>query len=236
VLEALGHAFFTLSVGMGAMLTYGSYLRRDDDLVSTSIAVSVLDTAVALLACMVLFPIVFAYDMDAAAGPGLVFQNMPIAFSQMPAGMIWATVFFVLVVFAALTSGISLLEVAASYFIDERGWSRAAATLTCGAVILVVGIPSALSGGTRIFGGGMEEAIGKSWFDLFDYISSNWMLPLGGLLIALFVAWRVGDAAREEGFKTGSRFGKMYWGWVQLLRYLVPIGIIAVFLHAIGLI
>ena len=118
------------------------------------------------------------------------------------------------------------------------------ASVFCGGVIAVLGIPSALSGGTALFGGRFQELTanvfgegsGKNWFDTVDYLASNWMLPLGGLAIAAFVAWRVGGAAREQGFRAGTRFGALYWGWVQLLRYIVPIGVIAVFLHAIGVI
>lgn len=243
VLEALGHAFFTLSLGMGAMITYGSYLQRDDDIVSTAITVSLLDTLIALLACMVLFPITFSHGMGAEQGPGLVFKSIPIALAQMPGTIFWSTLFFVLIVFAALTSAISLLEVAVSYFIDERGWTRKAATLWCGFAIATLGIPSALSGGTPLFGEqfalatetvfGSEQ--GKNWFDLLDYIATNWLLPLGGLGIAVFCAWRVGGEARERGFRAGTRFGQLYWGWVFLLRYIVPIGVGAVFLHAIGI-
>lgn len=244
VLEALGHAFFTLSLGMGAMITYGSYLRHDDDLVTTSVTVGVLDTLIALVACMVLFPIIFSYGMEPSAGPGLVFVSLPIAFAQMPGGSIWATIFFVLLTFAALTSAISLLEVAVSYFIDERGWQRTRATLICGGSILVLGIPSALSGGTELFGArfsaatgllGIKGGAGLNWFDFFDYLASNWMLPLGGLGIALFVAWRVGGEAREQAFRSGTRYGQLYWGWIRLLRYLVPVAVVLVFLNAIGL-
>jgi NSS family neurotransmitter:Na+ symporter len=245
VLEALGHSFFTLSLGRGAMITYGCYLRKDEDLVTTSVTVAALDTGIALMACLVLFPIIFSFGMEPGAGPGLVFKSMPIAFSQMPLGGLWATVFFVLVVFAALTSAISLLEVTASYFIDERGWSRKVATIACGGVITLIGIPSALSGGSDLFGGdfaqltatlGVNEGNGFNWFDFFDYAASNWMLPLGGLGIATFMAWRVSGSAREKAFKAGTRFGRLYWGWVFLLRFIVPLGVIAVFLHAIKVI
>ncbi|NNE44642.1 MAG: sodium-dependent transporter, partial [Gemmatimonadetes bacterium] len=244
VLEALGHAFFTLSLGMGAMITYGSYLREDDDLVTTSITVAALDTAIALMSCLVIFPIIFTFGMDPSGGPGLVFVNLPIALSQLPGGAVWGVVFFVLLTFAALTSGISLLEVAVSYFIDEKGWNRTLATLACGGAILLLGIPSALSGSGGFFGGGIAELTshlgvnegnGFNWFDFFDYLASNWMLPLGGLGLAVFVAWRVGGQAREEGFKAGTKFGALYWGWVQLLRYLVPLGVIAVLLYATGI-
>ncbi|MCP3902376.1 MAG: sodium-dependent transporter [Planctomycetes bacterium] len=241
-LEALGHAFFTLSLGMGAMITYGSYLKRDDDLVTTSVTVCTLDTVIALLACMVIFPIIFTYGMEPDAGPGLVFKSLPLAFGKMAGGAIWATVFFLLLTFAALTSGISLLEVAASYFIDERGWSRFKASSICAAVILLMGVPTALSAGTKLFGSGFAQMTsivfgennGKDWFGVFDYISSNWMLPLGGLFISLFVAWRVSGEARERGFKSGTKFDRMFWGWVFLLRFIVPFGVIAVFLNLIG--
>lgn len=241
-LEALGQAFFSLSLGMGALITYGSYLRKDDDIVSTTITIAGLDTAIALMASMVLFPFMFAAQLEPAAGPGLVFVTIPIAFSHMAGGAFWSTVFFLLIAFAALTSTISLLEVAASYFIDERGWSRKRATLTCGLSILALAIPSGLSGGAGFFGAGFQQLTeplfgpgqGKNWFDTFDYVASNWLLPIGGLGIAALVAWRVGDEAREQGFKAGSQLGSMYWGWVAFLRYMVPVAVGAVFLHAIG--
>lgn len=239
VLEALGHSFFTLSLGMGAMLTYGSYLSRQDDAVSASIAIGILDTLVALVACLVLFPITFTYGMEPSAGPGLVFVSMPVAFSQLPAPTLWSLVFFLLLVFAALTSAISLLEVASAYFIDERGWSRPRAVLSCGISILVLGIPSALSNGTDLFGKQMEQLAGRNWLDLFDYLASNWMLPLGGLGIAAVMAYRVGEQARRAEVEAGSSLGKMQWmyvSWLQLLRYLVPICIVLVMLHAVGVI
>jgi NSS family neurotransmitter:Na+ symporter len=242
ILEALGHSFFTLSLGMGAILTYGSYLDRDADIVGASFAICIFDTLIALMACMILFPITFTYGMDPAGGPGLVFQNLPVAFAQMPGGMLWSTMFFTLLVFAAVTSAVSLLEVAVSYFIDEHNWNRAAATLACGATIFLFGIPSALSGGTSLFGDQFARFTrvfgfhqGKNWFDFFDYLSSNWMLPLGGLFIALFVAWRIDPDIRAHAFQSGSRWHFLYVGWLQLLRYLVPVAVILVFLHLIGL-
>ena len=243
VLEALGHSFFSLSLGMGAMITYGSYLQKRDNLVSTSIVIAILDTTVALMSCLILFPIIFTVGMDPDAGPGLVFVSIPIAFSQMPGGAVLAPMFFLLLTFAALTSAISLLEVAATYFIDEQKVRRVIAAICTGFAIFLFGIPSALSGGTEIFGSGFSEMTqnifgeegGKNWFDLFDYIASNWLLPLGGLGIALFVAWRMGSAARIEGYTTSNPIGKAYWTWIFLLKYLVPIAVTAVFLHAIGI-
>ncbi len=240
VLAALGQGFFTLSLGMGAMITYGSYLRSHDDIVSTSVMVAVLDTTVAILGALVVFPLIFAAGLDPQAGPGLVFRAIPVAFSKMPGGLLLAPAFFILLTVGALTSSISLLEVATSYFIDQWGWPRSNAAVLTGILIVVLGVPSALSGNSRIFGEGMKNVTepllgtGMNWLTLFDKLSANWMLPLGGLGIAMFVAWRVGGEAREAGFKAGSRWGKLYWAWVQLLRYLVPIGVLAVFLHAVG--
>ena len=200
------------------------------------------DTLIALMACMILFPITFTYGMEPSKSVGLVFINMPIAFAQMPGGAMWSIVFFVLLSFAALTSAMSLLEVAVSYFIDERGLSRSVATLLCGGLITLFGIPSALSGGSEFFGGRIEKWTsplfggegGKNWFDLFDYLATNWMLPLGGLGIAIFMAWRVSDTERADAFKSGTRLGYLYWGWLRLLRYIVPLAVLAVFLHSIG--
>jgi NSS family neurotransmitter:Na+ symporter len=165
-----------------------------------------------------------------------VFQNIPIALSQLPGTTIWAVTFFLLLVFAALTSAISLLEVTASYFIDERGWSRTNAVLVTGGSIIVLGIPSALAASSPVFGADMEAAIGMNWFDLFDYVSSNWMLPVCGLGISLFAAWRVGDAARRVQFAAGSSLGKLEWlyvTWLQVLRFVVPIAIVLIMLHAL---
>ena len=243
VLEALGHSFFTLSLGMGAMLTYGSYLERNADLVSNSLAITVLDTAIALLACMVLFPITITAGLEAAQGPGLVFISMPIAFAQLPGGAILATVFFALLVFAALTSSISMLEVAAAYFIDDRGWTRKKATLVSGAAITLVGIPSALTWANTVFGDGMGERflgswitarLGNNWFDIISNFSSNVLLPIGGFGIALFVAWKVGDQLRRDEFLRGSRFAIFYGVWLNVLRFFVPVAVIAVFLHVFG--
>ena len=235
-LAALGHAFFSLSLGMGAMLTYGSYLRRQDDIVGASVTISALDTFIALVASLMLFPIIFSYGMEPAAGPGLVFISVPIALSQMPGTTFLATVFFALLVFAALTSAISMLEVATSYLIDQRGWQRRRAAVAAGLTTALVGLPSALSGGTRLFGSGMEAMVGKNWFDSLDYLVTNWMLPLGGLGMALFTAWRMNQRLRQKEFLAGSRLRGFYQGWLFLLKYPVPVAILLIFLNAIGLV
>ena len=241
VLEALGHSFFTLSLGMGAMITYGSYLSRRDDAVAAASMVAGFDTIISLLACMMIFPIIFSFGLDADAGPGLVFVTLPMAFAQMPGGQWWATMFFGLLAIAALASTISLFEVLVSHLVDERDMTRIRACLMTAGALALAGTPAALSGGTRMFGSAVQSATsglfgghGKNWFDLVDYVSSNWLLPISGLGIALFLAWHVGAQAREEAFRSGSRFGRLYWSWVWLLRYLVPPAIVAVFLRVTG--
>lgn len=238
ILEALGHAFFTLSIGMGTMIAYGSYLKRSNDVVGTSCIIAGLDTLIALMACMVLFPITFAYGMEPSGGPGLVFQNMPIALMNLPAGSFFATIFFILLFFAALTSAISLLEVAASYFIDEWHWGRVITALLTGVVITLFGIPSALSE-SDVLNNFFSEGIGKytggkTWFESVDWLVSNVLLPFGGIGVALFLTWHVEAKARAAGFKEGTPFKRFYLLWLILLRWLVPIAVILVFLNAVG--
>lgn len=238
VLEALGHSFFTLSIGMGTMIAYGSYLKRNDDVVGTSVIIGGLDTLIALLACMVLFPITFAYGFDPDAGPGLVFKNMPIALMDLPAGSFFASIFFILLFVAALTSAISLLEVAASYFIDEWKWSRLTAALLTGIVIIIIGIPSALSNSDALngmFNEGTSQYFGMNWFDAVDWLVSNVLLPLGGLGVAIFLTWHVSSNLRRAGFEDGSPYKQAYMAWLTLLRWLAPVCVILVFLNAVGL-
>ena len=233
VLEALGHSFFTLGVGVGIMVTYGSYLRRDANIVTDALAVTFLDTLVALLACLVLFPITFTYGMEPSEGPGLVFTNLPMAFVQMPAGNLLAGVFFGLLFLAALTSAISMLELPTAYLVDERGWSRRRATLIAGGVISLMAIPAALSGATSLFGQNLEALFGSNWFDLVLDTVSNWMMPVGGLGFALFAGWRLTEVTRRAQFPPGMIW-VFYRGWLVVLRFVVPVAVAAVFLQAVG--
>ena len=231
-LEAFGQAFFSLSLGMGAMLTYGSYLPAKTSILGSSIWVALLDTFVALLASIVIFPVTFTYGIEPSAGPGLVFQSLPVAFAQMSGGRVIAAAFFVLLVFAALTSSISLLEVVASTFIDLLGWSRSKAVLVTSVAIFFVGVPSALSGGS-LFGARMKQSLGMTFFDLMDNLSSNWMLPLGGLMIAFFVGWRMHRSTREEQFLAETPAWTMS-PWLALLRFVAPVAVLLVMAKSTG--
>ncbi len=235
VLEAMGQAFFSLSLGMGAMLTYGSYLSKGTGIIKTSAWVALLDTAIALLSGTVVFPIIFSSGLHAAAGPGLVFKSIPIAFSQMPGGQVLCLVFFVLLVLAALTSSISLLEVVTSSFIDLYGWRRRKVALVTGLITFLFGVPSALSGGAGLFGKGLAGATGRSFFDWVDHASANWMLPFGGLLIAVFTGWFMDRDLRKKEFLRGTPWGGYYPFWLTLVKYLVPLAVGFVFLKSSGI-
>ena len=220
VLEALGQALFSLSLGMGAMITYGSYLSRQTNLVGCTFYVAIGDTLVAVLAGLVVFPLVFSFGLEPSAGPGLVFQTLPIALAQLPAGY-WASLaFFVLLSFAALTSSISLLEVACAYFIDEQRWSRKKASWILGGVIFLLGIPSALAG---------------KFLGFMDGLATNYLLPSGALLIALFTGWALTHAERREEFNAGESSAFRFAGWTFLIRFISPVALILIFLHQLRL-
>lgn len=189
VVLALGHSFFTISLGMGTMITYGSYLRRDSDLIKAAISIVALDTIIALLAGIAIFTAVFALGQDPAEGPGLIFVVLPTLFPQMPGGTIFGVLFFALLFVAALTSAISILEVVTAYFIDEKGWSRFRATTTFGGIIAGIGAVASLSLGEYNI---LAPFGSLTFFDLLDAASSKYMLPIGGLFTALFVLRRWG--------------------------------------------
>ena len=185
VLIALGQAFFSLSLGMGCMITYGSYLSEKENLTSSTVYVVMFYTLIALLVGMVIFPAVFAMGLEPTEGPSLVFSVLPTVFTSMPMGHVVSIIFFTLLAIAAITSGISLLEVVVAYFIDQRGWQRKKAVIIVGSSIFAFGIPSGLS-----FGAMAElKLVGMTFFDHVDNIASNYLLPLGGMLTAIFVGW-----------------------------------------------
>jgi NSS family neurotransmitter:Na+ symporter len=236
VLEALGHAFFTLSLGMGAMLTYGSYQRSGSGgLLGESVSIAVLDTAIALLACLMMFPIIFSYGQDPSSGPGLVFMSMPLAFAEMgELGMMLGIVFFGLLVFAALTSAISLLEVVASYLIDAHGWRRPRAAWTLGGAIFGFGVITAFANSAGFAMTSWLPGYGQSFFDTMDLLTSNWMLPLGGLFIAIYAGWVM--PARIRKAELSDLSGPVAAGWLFLVRFVAPLLVVIVLLDKVGLI
>lgn len=231
VLIALGHAFFTLSLGMAVMMAYGSYLGRDVSIGRTAIIVGITDTAVALLAGLAIFPVVFANGLEAGAGPGLIFQTLPLAFGQMPLGSLFGTLFFVLLVFAAWTSGISLLEPVVEWVEEKTGLSRAGSAVLVGLLCWALGIVSILS--LNIWSSVtplsmFERFESKTVFDLLDYFTANVMLPLSGLLTAIFVGWCV---ARESLKSDLALEGGAFALWYNLIRYATPVAVAIVFIY-----
>ena len=230
LLEAVGHSFFTLSLGAGVMITYGSYLDRQADLFSMAVKVSALDTLVALLAGMAIFPVVFSAGLDPGAGPGLVFQTIPIVFSATPMGNLLAVVFFLLLAFAALSSSISMLEVSVTWLVDEKQWSRFKSTALLASVAFIVGLPSVWSFNLwsqwTLFGS-------LTFFDVCDKLVTSYMLPLGGLAVALYSGWFL-KRSPEQRRQSLCCIQPVYFVWSLLIRFVAPIGVSFVFFQQLG--
>ncbi|MCG2579945.1 MAG: sodium-dependent transporter [Marinobacter sp.] len=231
ILVALGHAFFTLSLGMAVMMAYGSYLPKKISIAKTSITVSVIDTGVALLAGLAIFPIVFANGLEPGAGPGLIFQTLPLAFGQMPMGSLFGTLFFVLLIFAAWTSGISLLEPIVEWLEEQKGMNRLVSTLGAGFVCWALGIASILS--LNLWAdfaplGFIPMLEGKTIFDLLDFFTANILLPLGGLLVALFAGWVMSRKAMENELSLSPA---MFNLWFVTVRFVTPVAVAVVFIY-----
>ncbi len=228
VLKAMGQAFFTLSIGMGAIMVYGAYLPKETSITQASISIAIADTTVAILAGIAIFPIVFANGLEAGSGPGLIFVTLPLAFGNMPFGTLFGTLFFVLLVFAAWSSSISLIEPAVAWLIENKGFSRIKASIALGALTWLIGIGTVLSfnewSGMKVFG--------KTFFDVLDYLTSNIMLPLGGVLMAIFAGWLMKKQASHDELAIGET---AYQVWRFLVRFVTPVAVSLVFLNAVGL-
>jgi len=228
VVMALGHSFFTLSIGMGLIMAYGSYMPEKVSITQAALFVVAADTTIALLAGLAIYPVVFANGLEPSAGPGLVFQTLPIAFGQIPLGVLIGTLFFVLLTLAAWTSSISMIEPAVAHLVEKRGWTRVKAGIWLGLGTWLLGIASVLS-----FNHWSEfKMFGKTFFELLDFTTSNIMLPLGGLLIAIFATWVM---RRETSFEEIGLSPRMYAVWRVLTRYVAPLGIVLIFLYGLGI-
>jgi NSS family neurotransmitter:Na+ symporter len=216
ILVAMGHAFFTLSLGMGAILAYGSYMPQDANIGKTVLTVAALDTVIALLAGLAIFPLVFANGLEPGSGPGLLFVTLPIAFSQMPGGQLVGTIFFLLIAIAALSSSISLIEPGIAW-LEKKGIKRLWGTTGLVSISWIGGVMSIHSGEV---------------FSFLDDITAKFMLPLGGLMIAIFVGWFMNQSTIMEELEIKSP--KIYQSWLWTLRVVSPLGVIAVFANTLG--
>jgi len=221
VLEALGQAFFSLSIGMGTLVTYGSYINKENNLGKIAVSVSMADTFIAVLAGMAIFPAVFAFGIEPASGEGLVYKTLPIIFQEMAGGYFFGLLFFILLGLAALTSTISVLEVIVAYFSEELNLTRKTATWIASASVGVLGVFTALSG---------------KLFDVLNFTSANLLLPLGGLLIVLFVGWYLGSKkTREELSNRGTLKARFFPVFIFLVKFLAPIAIAVVLINKLGI-
>jgi NSS family neurotransmitter:Na+ symporter len=235
LIAALGQAFFSLSLGMGCIITYGSYVKKNENLFKVSLMTVAADTGFAILAGLAVMPAVFAFGISPGQGPSLVFITLPQIFAQLPFGNVIAIAFFFILFIAAITSAISLLEVIVAYFTEELKLTRKAAVLIAFTIIGIFGTLSSLSNGiladVKIFG--------KTFFDLFDYTSSNVLLPVGGLLVVMFVGWRMKKADVLDELTNGGSIaikGFVLKWIIFTIKFLAPIAIALVLLSSIGFI
>ncbi|HEY3426392.1 MAG TPA: sodium-dependent transporter, partial [Negativicutes bacterium] len=237
ILTAMGLAFFKLSLGMGTMMTYGSYFTEDNNLFSTAAKVALSDTLVSMLAGLAIFPTVFSFGMEPGAGPGLLFMTIPLVFSQMPFGNILLAAFFFLTAIAATTAMLSLVEVPIAYWTEEKGLSRKKAAIINALVIGIIGILATLSVDKSSLLGDVTFW-GKGFFDWFDYISSNILLPVGGLLISLLVGYGIKredlhyELSNQGTLQVNTLINVFYF----IVRYVTPALLVVVFLNSIGII
>ncbi|WP_423840377.1 sodium-dependent transporter [Vibrio mytili] len=223
VLAALGQAFFSLSLGMGCMITYGSYLKKKENIIQTTGMITAMDTGVAILAGIAMFPAMFAFGMEPAAGPGLVFVVVPQLFAEMGGmiGFLLALMFFVGLTAAALTSSVSLLEVVVSYLIDEKGMKRSTAVLSASAVMVTLCVFASLS-----LGGMGPTLFGTGAFDIFDLLTDKIFMAVGGMLLCIFAGWRLSRADLEKEVTNGGKVSFPLFGlWYNLVKFVIPVAI-----------
>lgn len=231
VLEALGQAFFSLSLGMGILITYASYMSKKEKIHQTAGMVVLADTILALLAGVMIFPAVFSFDIAADSGPGLVFVTLPNIFNQMSGGYFFAIIFFLLLSVAALTSTISVLEVIVSLVQEEMQWQRRKATFVATLAVALVGVFCTLSFGL----GERYHLFGMSFFDALDYLTSNWLLPLGGVFAVLFVGYVMQKEEVKAELSNNDSFVIKWFGIYRfVIRYLAPVAIVLILLNQLG--
>jgi len=230
ILTAMGQAFFSLSLGMGAIMIYGSYLPKQTSIARTTFIVAGMDTMVAILSGLAIFPIVFAYGLEPGQSVGLVFKTLPIAFGQMPGGLLFGTLFFILLSFAAWTSAISLLEPAVTWLVENHGMNRVMASAWSGLAAWLLGVVALLS--LNIWSD--YTLLGKNAFDLMEFTTTNIMLPLGGLMIAIFAGWKMRHDSSMDELHIQDRLHLGYRLWQFLVRYIAPLSVLFIFLNVTG--
>lgn len=233
ILEALGQAFFSLSIGMGTLITYASYIQKSDNLGTTAFSVAFADTFIAVLAGLAIFPAVFAFNIEPGSGVGLVYITLPNIFQQMPGGYFFSLMFFILLGVAALTSTISVLEVIVAFFSEELGLKRKAATWLATSSVSILGVMCVLSTSTMAD----VKLLGFTVFDLMNFTSANILLPLGGFFIVMFIAWFLGRDKTKEELSNGGKLKVKYMSFFMfVVKFLAPLAIAFIFLQGVGLV
>ena len=234
VVIAMGHAFFTLSLGIGAVMMYGSYLPSEIPIARTALAIAVIDTLVALLAGLAIFPLVFASNLKPGEGPGLLFETLPIAFGQMPGGTFYGVLFFILLLLAAWTSSISMIEPAVAWLVENRRITRLRSAAVVGLFAWLLGIVTIMSFSSWSFqfsfGGKLKHS---GMFDVLDILTSSIMLPLGGLAFAIFAGWVMSRDSVQDELKSSNL---AFFLWYQVVRYVTPVAVVLIFLKGLDLI
>lgn len=234
-LNALGMAFFTLSVGLGIIITYGSYMKHTEDIPKTGMIVGSMTVLVSLMSAMMIFPIIFTFGMEPQAGAGLVFKTLPVLFAKLPGTLVISTVFFTLLMFTALTSAISLFEVLVANLIEIVNWSRAKAIFISCSAVFIFGLPSAFSGSQGIFAN-WKSMYGKDFFDTLDYVTGSWMLPMAALFTTIFIGWVMPRETAQNEFMQGSTMNKWMRPWFFVMRWIAPLAMILIILQESGIV
>lgn len=232
-LQALGLAFFTMSLGQGIMISYGSYMKKGENIVSVTAVVAFSVVIVAILAALTIFPVVFSFGLSPQEGPGLIFKTLPYLFAKLPAAMILSTLFFTLFVFTALTSAVPLIEVVASNLMELTGLPRKKATILVASSTFIFGIPSAFAGSGLIFPE-WQTIFGMNYLETMDHLVTVWVIPFAGLFTAVFVGWKMPIKAILEEFADNKHF--IFKAWLFLIKYIVPLLMILIILHSSGII
>ena len=235
VLTALGMAFFTLSVGYGIIVTYGSYMKKTENIPKNGCYVAIMTVFVSLIAALVIFPIVFTYNLPPEGGPGLVFQTLPVLFAKMPATILLSTTFFLLMLFATLTSTISLLEILVANIMEVFDVKRTKACIYLSLLAFIIGIPSAFSGSGTLFPK-WEAIYGKNFFSMMDYITLSWFTPIAALLTIIFVGWNLKKEMLFDEFSSGTNLRFLARPWYFIIKFVAPAVVLFIILHEAGII
>lgn len=234
ILSALGMAFFTLSVSLGVIITYGSYMQQEDNIPVNAFIITILTTLVSLIAALVIFPAVFTFGLPPQGGPGLIFQTLPIVFAKLPGTIFISTIFFLLLLFAALTSTISLLEMLVANLIELYEFSRKRAIAICITLAWIVGLPSMLSGSGVMFAE-WEKIYSKNFFDTVSFLTANWLMPISAFCLTFLIGWRANRNVIIEEFNQGVGYSFVSSMWFFIIRWISPFVLFIILLQELGI-